>query len=124
MMHEMNKLTWKAFLTAGITLPHSLRTAYIWDIYQKAVRRYMLRPYSGRVTLVKAGEGSYQPRWDWVKAITGELEIYELHADHSDLQKEPYVRLWAERLKESLDQAHASMQPEEAREFPHVTAEL
>ncbi len=41
-----------------------------------------------------------------------------------DLQKEPYVRLWAERLKESLDQAHASMQPEEAREFPHVTAEL
>ena len=124
MMHEINKLMRSAFLAAGITLPHSLRTAYIWDIYEKAVRRYMLRPYSGRVTLVKAGEGAYHPRWDWVNAIAGELEIYEVHAGHLDLQKEPYVRLWADRLKESLDQAHASMRPQEAREFPRVSAEL
>src|SRR3989442_7227325 len=108
-LHKINKLTRDAFLAAGITLPHSLRTAYISDIHEKALEPYMLRPYSGRVTLVKAGEGSYQPRWDWVKAITGELEIYEVHAAHQDLQKEPYVGLWAERLKESLDEAHASM---------------
>ena len=75
----------------------------------------MLRPYSGRVTLVKAGEGSYQPRWDWEKAITGELESHEVHAGHSDLQQEPYVRLWAERLKESLGRAHASLPPQESR---------
>ena len=115
---RINKLIRNAFLAAGITLPHSLRTSYIYDIYEKALRPYMLRPYSGRVTLVKTGESSYQPRWDWVKAITGELEIHEVHAGHLDLQKEPYVRLWAERLKESLDRAHASMRPEEAREFP------
>jgi len=114
-INKINKLRRHAFLAAGITLPHSLRTAYIWDIYEKALQPYMLRPYSGRVTLVKAGEGSYHPRWDWVTAITGELEIHEVHAGHLDLQKEPYVRLWAERLKESLDRAHASMPPQECR---------
>ena len=114
-LHKINTLTRNACLAAGITLPHSLRTAYIFDVYEKALRPYMLRPYSGRVTLVKAGEGSYQPRWDWVKAITGELEIYEVRADHLALQKEPYVRLWAERLKDSLDRAHASMPPQESR---------
>ena len=124
-LHKINKLTRDAFLAAGITLPHSLRTAYIWDIYAKALRPYILRPYSGRVTLVKAGEGSYHPRWDWVKAITGELEIHEVHAGHLDLQREPYVRLWAECLKDSLDRVHASMPPQQsAHKFPHVTAEL
>jgi len=123
-LHKIKKLTRTAFLAAGITLPQSLRIAYIFDVYGKALRGYMLRPYSGRVTLVKAGEVSYHQRWDWIKAIVGDLEVHEVRAGHLDLQKEPYVRLWAERLKESLDQAHASMRPEEAREFPHVTAEL
>jgi len=124
-LHEIHKLKRNAFLAAGITLPHSLRSAYIWDIYEKALRPYMLRPYSGRVTLVKTGESSYQPRWDWVKAITGELEIYEVRADHLALQKEPYVRLWAERLKDSLDRAHASMPPQESRSsISAATAEL
>src|SRR5439155_3454981 len=113
-------------LAAGITLPHSLRLAYIFDIYGKALRGYMLRPYSGRVTLVKAGDVSYHQRWDWIKAIVGDLEVHEVHAGHLDLEKEPYVRLWAERLKESLDRANASIRPQECRstKFPHVTAEL
>ena len=41
--------------------------------------------------------------------------VHEVYAGHLELEKEPYVRLWAERLKESLDRAHASIPPQECR---------
>ena len=110
MRTNIEKLRWKASLTAGRLLPPSLRSAYILDIYRLSLRSYVPQQYSGRVTLFKTEGDSYLPRLDWMKLITGDIEIHEGLGGHMELRREPYVRLWAGRLKESLGRAHESIE--------------
>ncbi|HEX6801571.1 MAG TPA: hypothetical protein VF130_03770, partial [Candidatus Binatia bacterium] len=41
----------------------------------------------------------------WGKHIAEQLEIYELDTDHDNVFKEPYVQIFAERLKARLSEA-------------------
>lgn len=106
---SVQRLRWKACLAAGSLVPPSLRSKYILDIYRDAIRIYTPQPYSGPVTLFKTEGDSYQPRLDWIKLVTGDIEIYEEVAAHLELRQERYIRVWAACLKHLLDRTQQAV---------------
>jgi len=100
---HLKRLRRKCYLAAVRPLPVSLRSAYIVDVYHRALRLYMPQPYSGRVMLYRSRGACYPPSVDWLNLFNGELEVYEGAGEHLDLREEPYVAQWAQRLKASLD---------------------
>jgi amino acid adenylation domain-containing protein len=87
--------TWR-----GLHVPKSL-----WDVHnanREAASKYVLRPYSGKVTLVRATErpleGSFDPHALW-KDLAGSLVVHEIASDHYDILLEPQVAHLSDRLK-------------------------
>jgi thioesterase domain-containing protein len=103
----LNRLQWTTCAAMGRLLPPPLRSPYILDIYRKALRSYVPKPYTGRVVIFKTG-GPYATPFNWLELIQGDLELHESTGDHMDLRKEPLIGRWAQRLKESLDRASES----------------
>jgi len=86
----------------GHPLPPSLRTRYIQSIYDRAARAYVPMLYQGRVTIFKT-QGRYSNgQFGWGNLIAEGSEIHELDIDHDSVFKEPYVQIFAERLKARL----------------------
>ncbi len=101
----------KAYLKAGLLLPLGLRSPYILKVYFRAIRDYVPEVYSGRVIIFKG-----PPRW---RTLVGtSVEIREVPGSHSDVLKEPYVRVWAEGLKSSLQEAQSSASGRQALRAP------
>ncbi len=89
----------------GYPLPLALRAHYLWTIYQRAARVYAPKLYRGPVILFKT-QGRYRDgELGWGKHIVEQLEINELDTDHDNVLKEPYVQIFAERLKARLSEA-------------------
>jgi len=89
----------------GCSLPLSLRTRYITSIYQRAAQQYVPKLYRGRVILFKT-QGRYRDGdLGWGNLIAEKLEIHELDTDHDNVFKEPYVQIFAEKLKARLSEA-------------------
>jgi hypothetical protein len=40
---------------------------------------------------------------DWMDLATCDIQIYDEPCEHTDLTKEPYMSVWAARLRQSLD---------------------
>jgi amino acid adenylation domain-containing protein len=87
--------TWR-----GLHVPRSL-----WDVHsanRAAASKYVLQPYPGRVTLVRATEkpleGSFDPHALW-KDLAGNLVVHEIASDHYDILLEPQVQQLSDRLK-------------------------
>ena len=97
------RLRWTRCLRSGRLLPPSLRGPYILDVYRSALRCYTPQPYSGRVTIFKAGNTGYRSPMNWQDLITGEVQIHEGAGSHMDLTVEPYVTMWAAKLRDALD---------------------
>ena len=89
----------------GCPLPPSLRTQYIVSIYDRAARAYVPKLYRGRVIIFKTQERYSDGKLAWGKLIADGLEIQELDIDHDNVFKEPYVQIFAERLKTQLSDA-------------------
>jgi hypothetical protein len=97
-----------AYVSARQSLPPHLRSAYILNVYRLALRSYVPQPYAGRVSMVKETGNTYKPRFDWSRLLGGDLEVLELSGGHMDLRNEPFVRIWAARLRESLNRLYES----------------
>jgi thioesterase domain-containing protein/acyl carrier protein len=95
----------KACVAIGRLLPPALRSAYIIDIYRKALRSYVPQPYSGRAIICKTLSMEYGSPRDWPSLITGPLTIHDCDATHDALMKDPHLRNWAAKLKDGLTQA-------------------
>jgi amino acid adenylation domain-containing protein len=87
--------TWR-----GLHVPKSL-----WDVHnanRAAASKYILKPYAGKVTLVRATEkpleGSFDPHALW-KDLAGSLVVHEIASDHYDILLEPQVQQLSDRLK-------------------------
>jgi amino acid adenylation domain-containing protein len=100
---RVEKLRWRACLGRGSLLPPSLRSPYILDLYRHALRNYAPSPYSGRVLIFRRGAMPYRLPMDWMNLTTCEIQTYAGTCEHTDLTKEPYLSVWATRLRESLD---------------------
>jgi thioesterase domain-containing protein len=92
------------YLGVGWRLPISLRSRYILEIYQQAKRNYVPEVYPGRLIMFKAAEGCPDPQ-TWEKLAAGGVEIHDIAGNHTDIVKEPYMRVWAEQLKVFLQRA-------------------
>jgi amino acid adenylation domain-containing protein len=98
----------KACLVLGRELPPSVRSLYILDIYDQALRKYEMRPYSGRVVLLKGEGQSDDYEGNWEQYLVGEKQLYEVPGNHLDLRQEAYIPSWAEKLKVCLEAAQAT----------------
>jgi thioesterase domain-containing protein/acyl carrier protein len=75
-----------------------------------AARRYVTKPYAGKVTLFMAAE--HHPsrkaalRMTWSRLALGGLEIHEVPGDHVTLIEAPHAKILAHQLRACLD-AHS-----------------
>jgi amino acid adenylation domain-containing protein len=93
----------------------------LWDVRNSntaAHNSYVLRPYEGRTTLLRAGKKSLRdskdPHAAWNDLIAN-LEIYEIPGDHFDILVQPHVNRLAECLKSCVDQGRSDFKPSELR---------
>jgi acyl-CoA synthetase (AMP-forming)/AMP-acid ligase II/thioesterase domain-containing protein/acyl carrier protein len=105
-----------------------VRRFRVWDETQKAVDRYLPKPYPGRTALflpekrVGFGTGP-QPLIDaWRRLAVGPFEAHVLHVlpgEHLNMLKEPYVLVLGELVKTCLDNAVKNIQlPPDRRSHP------
>jgi thioesterase domain-containing protein len=94
----------------GVAIPASLRSFYILRVYRRARRAYTLRPLSGAVTLfVQALSDNAPSHWDGLASEGVEVHVMPV-VNHTDILKEPHVRVWAEKLQTSLHRARSRTQ--------------
>jgi len=92
------------FKTFDYPLPLDLRTHYIATIYQRAARVYVPNLYRGPMILFKT-QGRYRDgELGWGKHVAEWLVIHELETDHDNVFKEPYVQIFAEKLKARISE--------------------
>jgi aspartate racemase len=88
----------------GFRLPQVLRS--VQDTNIAAAENYVLRPYPGKATLLRATQHSLRssddPHAAW-PALVGSLEILAIPGDHNDMLRVPQVDDLAERLKACID---------------------
>jgi thioesterase domain-containing protein len=86
-------------------LPENLQNVMRTNAH--AAEQYRLRPYSGKATLLRAGDTwhvSEEPYAGWGQWV-GELETIEIPGAHMDILREPHVSRLAECLKGCIDGA-------------------
>ena len=84
-------------------LPQALKN--VMNTNARAAEQYCLRPYSGKATLLRAGDtwrASEDPRAGWGELV-GALETIEIPGGHMDILREPHVNRVAESLKRCID---------------------
>jgi thioesterase domain-containing protein len=98
--------TWRTLL-----VPQIFRDLHAAN--RAAVTKYVLRPYPGKVTLVRATEkaipGGNDPHAAW-RGLAGELAEFEIASDHYDILIEPQVYDLAARLKAWIDAAQSEQE--------------
>jgi amino acid adenylation domain-containing protein len=96
------------YLRLGYRLPYSLRSDYILRVYDEAIREYLPSAYPGQLIIFNCAENSNQPQ-SWERLAGRGLEIHTIPGNHTDVLREPNVRIWSKKLKMYLDKAQASV---------------
>jgi hypothetical protein len=89
------------------------RIRNIFAVNDQAFRAYIPRRYHGRVAIIRSVRGYHDPDKDyspdpylgWGRVLSGVVETYEVPGDHNAMIREPHVRLLAEHLRTSFDNA-------------------
>ncbi len=91
----------------------------LWDVRNSntaASNNYVLRPYEGRATLLRAEKkslrGSKDPHGAW-NSLIANLDIHEIPGDHFDILVQPHVNRLAECLKSCVDQSRSELDASE-----------
>ena len=73
---------------------------------KQATRRYVPKPYSGPIALMRASAGPANypdPRLGWRELVGDGLEVHTVPGDHITMLAEPHIQVLAERLAACLD---------------------
>jgi aspartate racemase len=103
----LKKSRWNVYLAIRHSLPLSLRSPYILNIYHQAQQNYVPEVYAGRAIYIKGEKSSSRHGLEWSRIIAGGLELYEMPGDHVSIIKEPNVGAWADKLKLCLQSVQA-----------------
>lgn len=94
------------------------RIRNLFILNDQAFRAYIPRRYHGRVAIIRSERGytgdadkdySPDPYLGWGRVLSGVVETYEVPGDHNEMIREPYVRLLAEHLRTSFDNAQPQL---------------
>jgi aspartate racemase len=100
-------LQYKRYANKKLRLPPALRKVEQLNIV--AIRNYIPRPYTGRITLFPASTrsvGEFHDREQgWGKLALGGVEIHDVTGDHLTMFQMPYVSVVAQKLAECLERA-------------------
>jgi thioesterase domain-containing protein len=79
------------------------------EAHRQALRRYIFRPYSGKITLMRAVDRGpevlgkrEESTLGWGPLAGGGLEIHDVDTGHMSMLFEPYVGTFVEQLKPLL----------------------
>lgn len=94
------------------------RIRNLFILNDQAFRAYIPRRYPGRVAIIRSARGytgdadkdySPDPYLGWRRVLPGIVETYEVPGDHNEMIREPHVRLLAEHLRTSLENAQRQL---------------
>ena len=109
LLRRMQLLACACYRLAGRRLPLSLHYFHVGEAHKQAQERYALRPYAGKITLMRAvvrGPESLSKLEDstlgWGKLAGGGLEIHDVDTGHMFMLFEPYVGKFVEQLNPLL----------------------
>jgi thioesterase domain-containing protein len=97
-----------------IKQPKTRRTVTVLKANLKALLAYKLKPYHGRITLLRAEDQSIMhklyedPTLGWGELAAGGIDIVEVPGNHAVLMNHPYVVRVSEVLREGMDKAIAA----------------
>ena len=92
----------------GITLPISLRSFYIRSIYDRATSNYPLKVLPGSLSVILQ-ESPANFAFPWKELTTQGVDICMIPAaGHTDILKEPHIKIWAEKLQTILQEAQST----------------
>src|SRR5262249_29228260 len=87
----------------GVSIPVSLRSRYILEIYRQALQNYVLRPFQGDMVLFLGQDFPRQLRVHWSKQCTGSVTVHDVPGDHVGAVEDRNVKVWAVKLASCLD---------------------
>jgi amino acid adenylation domain-containing protein len=108
---------------AGLLVPEvglsQLRTLFeVFASNTRALKHYVPRPFAGRVTLLRATEGTGDPTQagdrGWAALAEGGLEPREVPGNHYSVLRAPGVQVLAEQLTELLEAARREREEDES----------
>ena len=96
----------KICLKSGYPLPLSLRSFYILEIYRRALKKYVPKAYDGALVIFMSKDNPGNSKI-WRKLALRGIESREVAGSHSEVLNEPYLKTWAEELKDQLDRTQS-----------------
>jgi thioesterase domain-containing protein/acyl carrier protein len=108
LLESAERLGCSIYRLAGRPLPLGLHLFQVEQAHIQALRRYTIRNYAGKVTLMRAihrGEilsRREDPTLGWGQFAGGGLEIHDVPSGHISMLFEPYVQKFSESLKAIL----------------------
>jgi acyl transferase domain-containing protein/thioesterase domain-containing protein/acyl carrier protein len=128
-VRKLRLLACAGYRIAHRRLPASLRYFMVEEMHFRALWAYSFRPYPGDMQLIRAtdcGVGSLSERRDpklgWGAVVQGELTIYDVDADHSNIVSERYVQTVADKIQQIIRTAGTSAGPHSAKKDPATAA--
>lgn len=95
-----------AYLMLGYPLPFWLRSFYTLQIYAKAGKQYKVQPYAGSVIAFVTAEVSSNTSTSGTPPV--QAEVFQIPGNHTEILREPYLQVWAEKLRTRLREAQAA----------------
>jgi thioesterase domain-containing protein len=95
-------------VAAGATIPSELRNVYLDSNFTGAAARYHLRPWPGRVLLLRAHELAFAFRtlddtYGWATVVGDGLEVIEVPGDHNTVMLGPSAARLADALGRAIE---------------------
>jgi thioesterase domain-containing protein len=96
----------------GETVPSELRELYVEESFMRAASRYRLRPWRGRLVLMRAAKvhiafQSLGEAYGWDEVVEGGFELLKVPGDHDTLVLEPNASVVVRKLRDILDRSQA-----------------
>jgi thioesterase domain-containing protein/acyl carrier protein len=102
----------RCYLAAEKPLPNKLRYHYHSKAHWRAFANYRFRPFSGKITLIRAIDRGPEalgqredPTLGWGSLALGGVHVIDVPTGHFDMLLDPYVQTFAGQLKKMLAEA-------------------
>jgi thioesterase domain-containing protein len=114
LLHDLPKAARKRIQRTFLSLRVPRLLKHVRSSNKTAADHYVLKPYSGKATLLRATEISLRsaddPHAAW-NHLVGSLEIRDIPSDHYGILVEPQVRQLAQTLRDCISQARSAFEP-------------